>query len=568
MSVPNLALIQGLVSSVHDHLLTPAQRSSRNAKRDRRLLATGSLELILRDLPKLGKLHSTSLATGLAFDRTESSLSPNAFSYWEGKDSASVLALRQVLNLFSKLEVGSDTDSSAFADFIVRNEEVGSLQIPYSPEIRYARNLLRRLLAPVDLSEIKPKHGPGAVFHGEKPWDKMQFKRIYRSMDTMYPFCDYFFLNYTHLVDSLSSLESLVEYESPHTKLIAVPKDFRGPRLISVEPLETQWIQQGQLRRLMPWIERHPLTSGHVNFTDQTVNQRLACQASLDMQSCTVDLKDASDRVSFRLVEMLLGGLPLWPYLKASRSTSTRLPCGQMIELNMFAPMGSAVCFPVEALVFWALCVSACVCRSGIPEKEALQGTYVYGDDLIVPTRCVGHVCAVLESAGLKVNTQKTCVGPSFRESCGTDWWDGVLVTPVRLKSLPDRRAPASYASAIAHVSELRRRQFEKAAALLESALTTEFGAPPRSHRDSSYAVYCGSDEEAFEYNSRVFPRRFNKSYQCWEWKVPCLVPVFRQSNEPVWSMVFRNLMCGPMTEAGMHAVPHRVRLQTRWLAL
>jgi hypothetical protein len=27
-----------------------------------------------------------------------------------------------------------------------------------------------------------------------------------------------------------------------------------------------------------------------------------------------------------------------------------------VFEPNMYAPMGSAICFPVEALSFWALC--------------------------------------------------------------------------------------------------------------------------------------------------------------------------------------------------------------------
>lgn len=239
----------------------------------------------------------------------------------------------------------------------------------------------------------------------------MMFKRYYRSLAERFPYEDYFFFNLSHMCDELRSYLSLEELDTPVAKVVLVPKDSRGPRLISSEPLEVQWIQQMLMANMVHTIETHPLTRGLVNFTDQSVNRRLALRGSTEESNflVTLDMKDASDRVHSTLVRILFPNT--WvAALMAARSTATRLPNGEVVQLHKFAPMGSATCFPVEALIFWALSTATIIDssnsltingravtttpfatlnmlfrgleRCGTPACD--RAVYVYGDDIIL----------------------------------------------------------------------------------------------------------------------------------------------------------------------------------------
>jgi len=111
--------------------------------------------------------------------------------------------------------------------------------------------------------------------------------------------------------------------------------------------------------------------------------------------------------------------------------------------------MGSAVCFPVEAMVFCTLVFLGIQDRLNrrLTKKDVesfLGQVRVYGDDIIVPVDCVGSVIARLESFGLKVNMRKSFWNGKFRESCGGDFYDGLDVTPVRVRrEFPSSRKQA-----------------------------------------------------------------------------------------------------------------------------
>jgi len=223
-----------------------------------------------------------------------------------------------------------------------------------------------------------------------------------------------------------------------------VPKDSRGPRIISCEPLELQFMQQGVAQRLMSHIELRTRFcdreegcshKSHINFDDQSINANLALSASQTGRWATIDLNEASDRVSQCLFEAV------WPlsqqrYFNALRSHATILPNGQELQLKKFAPMGSALCFPVESAIFYALSVAA-IQETGCPIAEACCGVYVYGDDIIVKTEYSDVVMNALVDYGLKVNVNKSFTSGYFRESCGTDAWLGQYITPVRIRKLP-----------------------------------------------------------------------------------------------------------------------------------
>jgi hypothetical protein len=238
---------------------------------------------------------------------------------------------------------------NTISSFVVVNREVGfsadSLDDTASIIGAAARSILRRVTHDLDLVGINPRHGPGVVSTGQDPSEKPFFRRRLTKLEKKYPFIEYFHYSRSHTWDRIDQLEALESVEYGQAKLVPVPKDSRGPRLISAEPIENQWIQQGQMSNLVRHLETNEFTKGRINFRDQTVNRDLALQASSDGKLVTLDMKEASDRVSRDLVQYLFHD-HLFEYLDASRSPCTLLPDGTSETLNMFAPMGSAISFP------------------------------------------------------------------------------------------------------------------------------------------------------------------------------------------------------------------------------
>lgn len=205
----------------------------------------------------------------------------------------------------------------------------------------------------------------------------------------------------------------------PVARVCAVPKDFRGPRVICIEPKENQFAQQGLMDLLYRHLSRHPLTRRSINFFD-VEESRAMCY---DSTYATIDLKDASDLLSLRLCRLLL---PRWFYKLATRYRTRQVSVmGKTITTTCFATMGSALCFPVQTMIFWALALGTMsVLRKSMPlryHKTMKMGLRVFGDDIIVPLWAADGVCSVLEACGLRVNPQKTCIFSPVRESCG-EW--------------------------------------------------------------------------------------------------------------------------------------------------
>ena len=343
-----------------------------------------------------------------------------------------------------------------------------------------AKRLLKRLLCNFDPQSITPRHGPGVVSTGEKPHEKMRFSRFYKNLDSVYPYAEYFYSGVNHLVDEMDGLFRLEDRSWSQAKVCLVPKDSRGPRLISCEPLEIQWIQQGLSRALVRHIEAHTLTRGYVNFTDQTINQRLALTASKSGELATLDLKEASDRVSLRLVCELFPE-HLIPALVATRSSFTLLPSGESLPLRKFAPMGSSLCFPIMALTIWAITTACLMRKDSYSDPKRFRGrVFVYGDDLIIKTTDVADVINALESVDLKVNKTKSFYTGFFRESCGVDAYKGVEVQPVRIKTVwrSDRDA-STYASWVSYSNSLWMRGFCSTANHIARELEKIYGSIP-----------------------------------------------------------------------------------------
>jgi hypothetical protein len=203
-----------------------------------------------------------------------------------------------------------------------------------------------------------------------------------------------------------------------------------------------QFMQQSYKDHMYETLESHRLTKRSVHFSDQGLNQLLAYRGSKDRRTATLDLKDASDRVHLHLVQRIFKTSGALEYLEDARSLHATLPNGKNIVLFKYASMGSALCFPVEACVFYTLIQSAMHILDGIrPSLRSIEKYSklidVYGDDIIVPVEYTDTIVRYLESYLLKVNINKSFKDSYFRESCGADFWKGVSVKPVYASELP-----------------------------------------------------------------------------------------------------------------------------------
>jgi hypothetical protein len=296
-------------------------------------------------------------------------------SLLEAASPDAVKHLRQLLFMFYKLELpySKAAEERVIANFVATELELelgGDMET--SALLSASSYIVREVLRDFNPKEIIPKHGPGAVATGERLEEKWVFSRFFKGIHRVYPYYEYYLAGWgKELMDRLGWYRSLERHESGVAKVVLVPKDSRGPRLISCEPLEYQWIQQGLGRKLVSHLESSWITKGQVNFTNQEINRSLALSSSVNKRYATLDLKEASDRVSVDLVSHLFShNEEMLQCLLASRTTATKLPDGSELALKKFAPMGSALCFPVEALCFWAISVAAVMRRFRLQRQE------------------------------------------------------------------------------------------------------------------------------------------------------------------------------------------------------
>jgi len=379
-----------------------------------------------------------------------------------------------------------------------------------------AKYLLQRLFSGFDCRDIRPRHGPGVVATKQKLWDKFHWTNISSRITEVYPADEYFYASLGHVCDRIDTFQSVTEVSHP-AQVILVPKDSRGPRLISCEPVDFQWIQQGLGRAIVSWVERRRISKYNVFFSNQQPNQFGALLGSKTGRYATLDLNEASDRVSVELVRLLFPE-DVAKHLLACRTSATKLPCGKIINLKKFAPMGSALCFPVLALSVWAILTAATT------DKETREGILVYGDDVIVPTAYAANAIEQLESFGLKVNRDKSCTSGFFRESCGVDAFHGENVTPVRFRTVwSSSRTPDVYSSWISYCQSLWNKRMYGTYENIVSSLFRLYGPIP----DESQVPRARKGSAGFNLSLPYVPERMRPTrsrihhgFQKKQWRV------------------------------------------------
>ena len=389
-------------------------------------------------------------------------------------DIDAILAVRQLTLMFSKilLPCSDARDKEAMSKYVECDEEVREhdrTMVPSDIEdfIRISSLLFRDLFLDVERKlhnlELVPKHGPGATADKYRGNGKYRNRTWTDRLERYFPSGDYLFPNarYVH--------EGAVDHLEPGSempvKVITVPKTQKTPRIIAIEPTCMQYAQQAVKEAIDNFINESNLVD-FIGTGDQSRNQELARIGSRNGSLATLDLSEASDRVSNQLVKHLFDRHPLLQEaVDACRSRKADVPGHGVIPLAKFASMGSALCFPVEAMVFLTLCFL------GIERELNTRFTSrrdlfrfagevsVYGDDIIIPIDTVHSVVHTLESFGARVGAAKSFWIGRFRESCGKEYYDGYDVSIVKVRRVfPSTR---KHAQEIISIVNLRNQLYK-----------------------------------------------------------------------------------------------------------
>ena len=369
----------------------------------------------------------------------------------------SVRAIRQFTLAFAKIEMecAPHRVDSAFRGYIECEQDVQNWNNEDHSELLTAftrassvlySGLFTDLDRKIESGELVPKHGPGSTADRVSGNAKYHVSAWSESLDQVFPLVDWVLPNARHW-DYLVDVNVFEPGSEPPVRVITVPKTMKTPRIIALEPHFVQYAQQAIKEQIYEYVERDDILSSLIGFEDQAPNRVLAQRGSLTGEFATLDLSEASDRVSLQHVAALLAWHPSSrEAVMACRSSKADVPGYGEIPLAKFASMGSALCFPMEAMVFLTIVFMAIASELNTPVsaklvRELRGSVRVYGDDIIVPVDYAPSVTRFLEAFGLKVNTRKSFSTGEFRESCGGDYFRGHWVTPVRVKScFPESR--------------------------------------------------------------------------------------------------------------------------------
>lgn len=455
------------------------------------------------------------------------------------KPVLAVASIRQVCLVYKKIELPCTPvrTRKALGNFVEIERSFDVFQVSgdiLSDFTKVSCVLWDSMLHNLCVSELVPRHGPGATADGLSGNRKYTWRTWHARLEPYFPLVG------SGYPDSIGELDyDSVELESVDivhsdmerpVKVTPVPKTLKGPRIIAIEPCCMQFAQQGIRRVLYDLIESHWRTRRHINFRDQSINQSLAMKASADTQLATIDLSDASDRVPHELAKIMFHSNPdMWDAIEACRSTRALLPDGTVIgPLKKFASMGSALCFPIEAMYFYTICVMALIKEYRLPVSKksvdfAASCVYVYGDDILVPTHAARTVLDHLIKYNCKVNAQKTFVQGNFRESCGVDAFLGEPVNPVYLRrTQPKNRQQAS--EVISRLSAARQfftKGYRRTSTLLFKQVEKVLGELPSTTDDSPV---LGRNQ----FSSFSPRKRWNRRLQQFEIRCWTAAPVYR----------------------------------------
>lgn len=490
----------------------------------------------------------------------------------ESFNEGCLLCIIQLTRLFKKIRL-DESDSDKLHDLAVaefsRCDDLIDQVILSDRDSHFYRHVCSHLLPDCRVpkfsffrDEFKPefKHGPGAVSEGYSPnqkWngvyegiltdafdtDRYQYDLFAKSSDRNLSFYS------EKRVDRFRAITDRVHKHDLRTtaasrgsaRLISVAKNSTSRRTITIEPMLNQFIQQGFNIELRENILKCNILSGSLALSDQSLNQKLALEGSINRRWSTLDLKSASDLLSVKMVEHTFHHCP--DFLRALMDCRSSVVSFDDVELNLrkYAGMGNATMFPVQSVVFAALAITAIV-DDGLRRpssrsiKRASRHVRVYGDDIIVSTQHVQAVVNWLTKAGLIVNLKKSFFDGYFKESCGVDAYKGVDVTPVYCRHRPDDAStdPNAIAGLVSFSNTLWMRGYYKASDLIAREVEDRLGfSLPLVSRNSS-ALGWHSRVDAMNSDS------WDSKLQCPTLRARVLSSVKKKDHLDGWSALLK----------------------------
>ncbi|DAD52135.1 RNA-directed RNA polymerase [ssRNA phage Gephyllon.1_8] len=362
----------------------------------------------------------------------------------------SIQAIRQLSLMFGKvrMQCTPERDYAALRRYVECEQEVKDADktFPlYEEDFKRVSSLLYSgLFTNLDLmaykGEFLPKHGSGATadrLHGNAKYYQadwpVRLEEYFPAGEMLFPNWRYYDASFINYLEPGSEVP---------VKVTLVPKTLKTPRVIAEEPTAMQYAQQGVLEAITDEISRDYVLNSLIGNKYQEPNQLLALKGSSDGSLATLDLSEASDRVSNQHVLAILDRHPHFrEAVQACRSRKADVPGFGLLRLAKFASMGSALCFPFESIVFLTVVLlgiekklNTRLSRNDI--KSFVGKVRVYGDDIIVPVEYAQSVADYLEAFGFKVNRSKSFWTGKFRESCGKEYYNGYDVSIVRVRSM------------------------------------------------------------------------------------------------------------------------------------
>lgn len=446
--------------------------------------------------------------------------------------------LYSFLNFGKKLEFeDEDFKLVAFRDWLGIEKELSD-QVFVEDDLNSMSIILNKILSPLSSEEFWPKHGPGSVSERgiRSPIHKHNLMSYDRILDHVFFTGPY--NSFGLREDDGYSVERVLpdpDYWKPErivkrrvARLMFVPKSLKTARSVCMEPAILMYFQQALADQATRVINKTPF-GRFIRLDDQTRNQDLSLIGSYTGEIDTIDLSAASDRLSVRLVKRIFPRNWLIPML-ATRSSRVELPDGSTKVIEKFAPMGSAMCFPTQCIVFAAVCIYAAHlwrCGSATlssetlspfdvhlslslfrdkydgyhPRDKRLHPLAVYGDDICCDYRITPYVMAILGRLGFSVNINKSFRGAqAFRESCGLFALNGHDVSPLyyRVKGNEAKLSASFISSQISLANEAWRLGYRN---LYRSCVRRlmKGGKPIPFIRDTSgnFGIFCSNPKNS-----------------------------------------------------------------------
>ena len=441
---------------------------------------------------------------------------PKSGTVLDNPSIEAIRSVRQLTLLFKKIELdcGPERTAKAFGQFVQSNSEVLDWEKSVSRDNldrfdRMADILFIEVAAAVNNKvssfDLHPSHGPGATADRLVGNAKFALPMWTHRLESVAPYWRYASFFGEQAVRSYPAVDFRDPGNELPVRVISVPKTLETPRIIAIEPTCMQYMQQAVASALKTEIDSTSL-GDLIGTTYQEPNQLLALQGSIDGSLATLDLSEASDRVSNLLVKRLFRRFPdLNDLVQASRSLTADVPGYGNIPLHRFASMGSALTFPIETMVFLIVTMIGIEEAYGTTVRYPLLKDWVgkvriYGDDIIVPVDTVSSVIRALNLYGFKVNEGKSFWNGNFRESCGKEYYAGEDVTISRVRRpLPSsRKSVEEVISAVEFRNHAYKRGLWKTARYLDDFLSKILPLPAVTDQSTVLGriSFLGYDEE------------------------------------------------------------------------